>query len=327
MKLIVQIPCYNEEQTIAQTIADIPREIPGIETVEVLIIDDGCVDDTVANARAAGAEHVLSFAGNKGLAAGFSAGLHRAVELGADIVVNTDADNQYRGDCIPDLVRPVVEGRAEIVVGRRPIEDHPEFSWSKKKLQRLGSWVVSQVSQTEVSDATSGFRAYSREAAQRLTVISGFTYTHETLIQAGRSNMTVTEVPIQVNRQTRPSRLFKSIPQYIRKSVMTILRIYTLYQPMTLFFIIGSVFMLVALTIGGRFLYYYLGGNGSGHIQSLLLGAVLGIVAVQIWVVGIVADLIAANRKIMQEILYQTRRSTNPMEQPLSAHRREAFEE
>lgn len=308
MKLIVQIPCYNEEQTIAATIADIPRAIPGIDEIEILIIDDGCVDDTVANARAAGAEHILSFPGNKGLAAGFSAGLQRAVELGADIIVNTDADNQYCGDCIPDLVRPIIEGRAEIVVGSRPIEEHPEFSWSKKKLQRLGSWVVRRVSQTNVSDATSGFRAYSREAAQRLTVISGFTYTHETLIQAGRSNMTVAEVPIRINRQTRPSRLFKSIPQYIRKSILTILRIYTLYQPLTFFFTIGALFVLAALALGGRFLYYYFAGNGAGHLQSLLLAAVLGIVGVQIWVVGIVADLIAANRKILQEVLYQTRR-------------------
>jgi hypothetical protein len=196
-----------------------------------------------------------------------------------------------------------------VVVGCRPIEDHPEFSWIKKKLQRLGSWVVRQVSQTDVSDATSGFRAYSREAAQRLTVVSGFTYTHETLIQAGRSNMTVAEVPIGVNRQTRPSRLFKSIPEYISRSLTTILRIYTLYQPLTFFFVMGAVFVLVALGIGGRFLYYYMQGDGAGHIQSLILGAVCGIVGVQIWVVGVVADLIAANRKITQEILYQTRRA------------------
>ena len=309
LKLIVQIPCYNEEQTVAQTIADIPRDIPGIESVEILIVNDGCVDNTVVNALTAGADHVVSFPGNKGLAAAFAAGLQRSLELGADIIVNTDADNQYHGACIPDLVRPIVEGCADMVVGCRPITDHPEFSWIKKKLQRLGSWVVRQVSQTHVSDATSGFRAYSREAAQRLTVVSPFTYTHETLIQAGNSNMTVTEVPVGVNRQTRPSRLFRSIPQYIRKSVMTILRIYTLYQPLTFFFIIGAVLVLASLGIGGRFLYYFLAGAGAGKVQSLILGAVLGIIGVQIWVVGILADLIAANRKISQEILYQLRRN------------------
>lgn len=319
LKLIVQIPCYNEEATVAQTIADIPREIPGIDEVEILIIDDGCTDETVSNALDAGADHVVSFSGNKGLALAFSAGLQRAVELGADIIVNTDADNQYRGSCIPDLVLPIIEGRADMVVGCRPIEDHPEFSWLKKKLQRLGSWVVRRVSQTEISDATSGFRAYSREAAQRLTVVSGFTYTHETLIQAGRSNMNVTEVPIQVNRQTRPSRLFKSIPQYIRKSVMTILRIYTVYQPLTFFFVIGAVLVLAALGIGGRFLYYYMIGAGAGKIQSLILGAVLGIVGVQIWVVGVLADLIAANRKISQQILYQVRRNGIPSENEAAA--------
>lgn len=308
MKLIVQIPCYNEEQTIGQTLADIPREVPGVDEVETLIIDDGCSDGTVEAACEAGADHVLSFAGNKGLAAAFSAGLDESIRLGADIIVNTDADNQYRGECIPDLIEPILQGRADMVVGCRPIDEHPEFSWLKKKLQRLGSWVVRRLSQTDVSDATSGFRAYSRGAAQRLTVISPFTYTHETLIQAGRSNMTVAEVPIEVNRQTRPSRLFTSIPEYVARSLTTILRIYTLYQPLTFFFTIGALFILVALGIGGRFLYYYLQGNGAGHVQSLLLGGVLGIVGVQVWVVGVLADLIAANRKITQEILYQVRR-------------------
>lgn len=311
MRLVVQIPCYNEEETIGQTIADIPGDIPGIDSVEVLIINDGSTDNTIEAARAAGADHVISFTGNKGLAAAFAAGLEKALDLGADIIVNTDADNQYQGECIPDLIRPIQEGQADLVVGCRPIEDIPEFSWLKKRLQRLGSWVVRQVSQTNISDATSGFRAYSREAAQRLTVISGFTYTHETLIQAGRSNMIVTEVPIQVNPATRPSRLFRSIPEYLKRSLSTILRIYTLYEPLAFFTRAGTVLLGVAAIIGIRFLYFFFAGNGAGHVQSLIFAAVLAIMGFQMWVLGIVADLIAANRKLMQEMLYRSRSESN----------------
>jgi len=307
MKLIVQIPCYNEEQTVAQTLRDIPRHIPGVDSVEVLIIDDGSEDATVDRALAAGADHVISFARNKGLAAAFNAGLDEALRLGADIIVNTDADNQYRGDCIPDLVRPVIAGEADVVVGARPINDIEDFSWLKKRLQRLGSWLVRKVSATQVSDATSGFRAYSRRAAMRLTVVSDFTYTHETLIQAGRSGMAVAEVPIQTNRNTRPSRLFKSIPGYIARSLGTIGRIYTLYRPLAFFTVIAVTLFALGLALGGRYLYFYFTGQGAGHVQSVIISGVLMMLGMQAFVVGIVADLIAANRKLMQDTLSRVR--------------------
>lgn len=310
MKLVVQIPCYNEEDTIQETIADIPRKIAGVDAVEILIIDDGSEDNTCEVARAAGADHVISFTGNKGLAAAFSAGLERAVDLGADIVVNTDGDNQYRGECIRDLIAPIQRGEADLVVGVRPIEDIEDFSWLKKRLQRLGSWVVRKVSSTDVSDATSGFRAYSREAAQRLTVVSNFTYTHETLIQAGRSNMIVREVPIKTNPKTRPSRLFTSIPEYLTRSLQTILRIYTVYEPLAFFVSLGSVFLIAAALIGARFLYYFFAGSGSGHIQSLIFAAILAIIGFQMWVLGILADLIASNRKLSQDVLYKLRKES-----------------
>ncbi len=301
MKLIVQIPCLNEEQTLPQTIADIPREIEGIDTVEVLVIDDGSTDRTVEVARECGADHVISFAQNRGLAAAWSAGIDRALQLGADIIVNTDADNQYQGGSIPDLVRPIVEGRADMVVGARPIEDIEHFSWTKKRLQRLGSWLVRKVSATTISDATSGFRAYSRAAALRLSVVSAFTYTHETLIQAGRSGLAVTEVPIRTNPKTRESRLFKSIPEYIRRSVNTIVRIYALYEPMALFSTVGAVLGLAALALGVRYLYFVGIGEGKGHVQSVIVAAVLLMLAGQSYVLGMLADLIAANRKLIQD--------------------------
>ncbi len=307
MKLIVQIPCLNEEATIGQTIADIPRQIPGIDRVEVLIIDDGSTDATVAAALAAGADHYISFAGNRGLAAAFAAGLEEALRLGADIIVNTDADNQYAGSCIPDLIRPILEHKADLVVGARPIEQIEEFSWVKKRLQRLGSWLVRKVSATTVSDATSGFRAYSRRAAMQLTVVSGFTYTHETLIQAGRSGLAVVEVPIRTNPKTRESRLFKSIPQYIARSLNTILRIYALYRPMALFNVIAAVLMIAGLALAVRYLVYWALGEGKGHVQSVIAAALLIMLAGQALVIGVLADLIAANRKLIQETLSRVR--------------------
>jgi len=309
MKLIVQIPCYNEEQTIATTIADIPREAAGVDSVEVLIIDDGSTDATVDRAVEAGADHVIGFAQNRGLAAAFNAGLDEAVRLGADIVVNTDGDNQYCGHCIPDLVAPIVHGEADIVVGARPIEHIEDFSWLKKRLQRLGSWVVRQVSATQVSDATSGFRAYSRTVALRLTVVSDFTYTVETLIQAGRSNTSVAEVPIQTNRKTRESRLFRSMPHYIWNSVVTMLRIYALYAPLKFFSTVAALLFVPGFGVALRFLYFYLSGDRTGHVQSLILAAILMLLGFQMAVVGFLADLFGASRKLMQEVLYQVKRS------------------
>ncbi len=307
MKLIVQIPCLNEEGTIAETIADIPREIAGIDAVEVLIIDDGSNDATIEVALAAGADHYISFAHNRGLAAAFSAGLEESLRLGADVIVNTDADNQYAGSSIPDLVRPIVDREADLVLGARPIDEIQEFSWVKKRLQRLGSWLVRKVSATTISDATSGFRAYSRRAAMKLTVVSGFTYTHETLIQAGRSGLHVGEVPIRTNPKTRESRLFKSIPQYINKSVNTILRIYALYQPMALFNVVAGVLLIAGFALGVRYLAYWAMGEGKGHIQSVIIAALLIMLGGQALVVGILADLIAANRKLTQEMLSRVR--------------------
>ncbi|MEA3400292.1 MAG: glycosyltransferase family 2 protein [Armatimonadota bacterium] len=309
MKLIVQIPCYNEEGTIARTIEDIPRHIAGVDSVEVLIIDDGSSDRTVERALKAGADHLIGFAQNRGLAAAFNAGLDEAVKLGADVIVNTDGDNQYRGECIPDLVGPIVRGEADVVVGARPIDKIEDFSWLKKRLQRLGSWLVRKVSATDVSDATSGFRAFSRQAAVRLTVVSSFTYTHETLIQAGRSGMAVAEVPVRTNERTRPSRLFKSIPEYIARSLSTIGRIYTLYQPFTFFSIIAALLFCVGAALAGRYAYYYAMGQGGGHVQSVLASGVLVILAMQAFIVGIVADLIAANRKLLQDLLARLRQA------------------
>lgn len=307
-KLIVQIPCFNEEATIARTIADIPRQVPGFDCVEVLVVDDGSEDRTVEAARQAGAEHVVSFAQNRGLAAAFAAGLEASLQQGADAIVHTDADNQYRGDCIPALVAPIVAGQADIVVGVRPIVAHPEFSWAKKRLQRLGSWVVRRLSRTDVADVTSGFRAYNREAALRLTVLSDFTYTHETLIQAGRTGLAVAQVPIEVNLKTRPSRLFGSIPQYIGRSLATIMRVYAVYQPLRLFAGMGLALFAGGLLLGLRYLYLAGIGQGKGHVQSVVLAGVLVILGFQAAMLGLLADLIGANRKLLQETLYRVRR-------------------
>ena len=308
MKLLVQIPCLNEEATLPQTVADVPREIPGIDEVRVLVIDDGSTDRTVEVAQQCGVDHILSFTSNKGLATAFAAGLDMCLRLGADIIVHTDADNQYRGDDIPKLIRPILEGKADLVVGCRPIEDMEDFSWLKKRLQRLGSWVVRQVSATNVPDAASGFRAYSREAALRLNVVLDFTYTLETLIQAGRSDLTVAHVPIRANPKTRESRLFHGNLEYVLRSLNTILRIYVLYRPLRAFVTAGALLCLPALALAIRFLYFYLTGSGSGHVQSLMLAAVLMILGFQLGVFGMIADLLAANRKLSQDTLYRLRR-------------------
>jgi glycosyltransferase involved in cell wall biosynthesis len=308
MKLIIQIPCFNETATLAETVRDLPREIPGVDRVEVLVIDDGSTDGTSELARSIGVDHVVRFAQNRGLAKGFMAGLDACLRLGADVIVNTDADNQYCAADIPELVRPIIEGRTDIVVGDRQVENVAHFSKTKKKLQRFGSWVVRLASNTNIPDATSGFRAISREAAQRLFVTSEFTYTLETIIQAGQAHLSVSAVPIRTNPKTRESRLFRSIPQYLRRSASTILRIYTMYRPLKAFFLFASLLFFTGTGLGLRFLYYHFTETKTGHVQSLILTAILVISAFMVLLVGLLADLVAANRKILEDVLMRLRR-------------------
>lgn len=308
MKLIIQIPCYNEEKTLPQTVADLPKKIEGVDSIELLIIDDGSTDRTVEVAKACGVNHVVSFKQNKGLAAGFMAGLDAGLHLGADIIVNTDADNQYCGADIERLVQPILQGQYDIVIGSRPIDDIDQFSRRKKFLQHLGSWVVRIASDTDCPDAPSGFRAYSREAALRLNVINRYTYTLETIIQAGRSNMAITSVPIRTNPDTRKSRLFKSMTAYIRRSSSTIVRSFMMYKPLKFFAALGAVLFLIGIIIAVRFFALYVGGAGRGHVQSLILSAILILLGAQSFIAGLQADLVAANRRILEEIQYRVRK-------------------
>jgi len=307
-KLIVQIPCLNEALTLPATLADIPKTIPGIDAVEILIIDDGSRDGTAEVALAHGAHHVVQFTHRRGLAAAFAAGLDACVKLGADFIVNTDGDNQYAGADIPKLLAPLLEGQADMVIGDRNIQDHHSMSPTKKRLQRVGSWVVRQVSNTQVPDTTSGFRAYTREAALRLSIVSDFSYTLETIIQAGKKKMAVAHVPIATNRSTRASRLFGSTWTYIKASAATIVRIYAMYEPLKVFGILGLLVFAGGLSGALRFIYFYLSGTGWGHVQSLVLSAVLMIVGFQIALIGLVADVISGNRKLLEDILYRVRR-------------------
>ncbi|HEX3905530.1 MAG TPA: glycosyltransferase family 2 protein [Polyangia bacterium] len=309
LKLIIQIPCFNEATTLPGTLADLPRAIEGFAAIETLIIDDGSSDDTSSVARAHGVHHVVRLPQNRGLARAFSVGVDACLRLGADVVVNTDADNQYRGADIPALVRPILEGRAEMVVGDRQVMTIPQFSWTKRRLQRLGSWVVRRASDTEIPDVTSGFRAMSREAALRLFVHDDYTYTLETLIQAGRTRLPLAHVPITTNPITRPSRLISSIPNYIWRQAATILRITTMYRPLRTFGAVALLLFLIGLGAAGRFLYFYLREPlRSGHIQSLIFGAIAIIVAFQVLLFGMVADLVAANRRILEDLLLRVRR-------------------
>jgi glycosyltransferase involved in cell wall biosynthesis len=308
MKLIVQIPCFNEADTLPAVVERIPREIEGIDVVEVLIIDDGSSDDTVEVARRCGVDHVVRHVQNRGLAAAFMTGLDACVSQGADIIVNTDGDGQYEGRCIPDLVRPIVEGDYEMVVGERPIEEIAHFSPTKKWLQRAGSRFVEWISGIDVPDATSGFRALSRDVALKLNISSRFTYTLESLIQCGDRQIAVTSVPIETRSQTRPSRLFKGTAHYIWLSLWAILRITTWHAPLRLFWPLGAVFTVVGLLIGLRFLVDYFTVGGAGHIQSLLLAAILLMVGVQVILTGLVADMVATNRRANEELLYRSRR-------------------
>lgn len=302
MKLVIQIPCYNEEETIGITLSGLPRKLPGIDTVQWLVIDDGCTDRTVEMALANGVDHIVRLPRNQGLSRAFTAGLEASIAVDADIIVNIDADNQYCADDIPTLIEPIISGKAEIVIGARPISQIREFSIIKKMLQRLGSWVVRLASNTDIPDATSGFRAFSRSAAMGLNVFNEYTYTLETLIQAGQKGMAITSVPVRTNECLRPSRLVKSVPYYIGQSILTILRISMTYRPLKFFAVPGLVSFSLGMAIGLRFLYYYVAYDGAGHVQSVILSALLLGIGFFLIVVAMVADLISVNRKLLEKV-------------------------
>lgn len=308
MKLIIQIPCYNEAETLEIALNDLPKAIDGIDEIEYLIVNDGSTDKTVEVALNWGVHHVVNFTRNKGLAKGFMAGLNACLEYGADIIVNTDADNQYCGADVETIVRPILDGRADIVVGERPIDQTAHFSWLKKKLQHFGSWVVRKASRTDIPDAPSGFRAFSREAALRMNVINDYTYTLETIVQAGRNKMAIVSVPIRTNGELRPSRLFGSMFGYIKKSMLTIIRAFLMYRPLQFFATLGTIILLFGLGIGIRFLIYFASGEGAGHIQSLILSSMMIILGVMTGIVGMQADIIAGNRKLLEDIQYHVRK-------------------
>lgn len=302
MKLIIQIPCYNEAETLGVALSALPREVAGFDSVEWLIIDDGSTDATVDVALAHGVDHIVRHPRNQGLARGFMNGLQACLAHGADVIVNTDADNQYQADDIPALTAPILAGKAEMVIGARPIEAIEHFSLMKKLLQKLGSWVVRVASHTDVADAPSGFRALSRDAARQLVVFNDYTYTLETIIQAGQKNMAIVSVPVRVNGDLRPSRLVKSIPSYIQRSIGTIVRVFVIYRPFRFFGTIGIVLFTIGFLIGVRFLFKYFAGEGVGHVQSLILASSLLVIGFHTILIAFVADLLAANRKLLEEI-------------------------
>jgi glycosyltransferase involved in cell wall biosynthesis len=309
MKLVIQIPCLNEEATLPQTLADLPREVEGFDTVEWLVIDDGSTDGTADVARECGVDHLVRFGQNKGLAVAFQAGLDAALKLGADVIVNTDADNQYVARDIERLVAPILAHEADMVVGDRQVRRNEEFSRSRKVLQLWGSWVVRQASGTDIADTTSGFRAYNREAALRLNVVSRFSYTLETIIQAGKSDLAVAHVPIRTNRKTRESRLFSSTPQYLVRSIETILRVYAMYEPLRVFLWLAALVGVAGLALFGRFAWFYFTQPGpTGHVQSLIVAAALLVFAVQLAVLGVLADLLRANRVLSERTLNRVRK-------------------
>lgn len=308
MKLIIQIPCYNEAETLEIALNELPKQIDGVDEIEYLIINDGSDDDTEKVALDWGVHYIVHFKRNLGLAKGFLAGIDLALRHGADIIVNTDADNQYCGADIEKLIRPILDREADIVIGERPIEDNAEFSYIKKKLQRFGSFVVRLASKTDIPDAPSGFRAYSRKAAMRVNVHNEYTYTLETIVQAGRNKMAITSVPVKTNPELRKSRLMHSIFDYVKKSMLTILRAVLMYRPLRVFTLLGSIAIAGGFVIGIRFLIFYFQGNGGGHTQSLILAAMLIIIGSQTFVTGLQADIISANRKLLEDIQYRVKK-------------------
>jgi glycosyltransferase involved in cell wall biosynthesis len=308
LKLIIQIPCLNERDTLAQTIADLPRRIDGIDEIEVLIIDDGSTDGTSEKAVELGVHHIVRFPQNRGLAAAFTAGIDASLRLGADVIVNTDADNQYRGSDIPKLVAPILIGEAEFVIGDRQTDTIAHFSPVKKVLQRLGSGVVRRLSATKVNDSPSGFRAISRKAALQLFVHNRFTYTLETVIQAGRHGLAVSSVTVQTNPQTRESRLFKSIPNYLRRAGAVMFRAYAMYRPVQMFALLSILLFVFGMAMGARFVYYYFTGGGAGHIQSVVVGTGAILLAFLVGLVAMLAELLAANRRLLEELIMRVRR-------------------
>ncbi|MDE5863604.1 MAG: glycosyltransferase family 2 protein [Lachnospiraceae bacterium] len=308
MKLIIQIPCLNEAETLEIALNDLPKKIDGVDEIEYLIINDGSTDNTVEVAKKWGVHHVVTFKKNKGLAKGFMAGLDACLRAGADIIVNTDADNQYCGADIEKLVRPIIEGRADIVIGERPIDDTEHFSPLKKKLQHIGSWTVRVASNSQIPDAPSGFRAYSREAAMRMNVVNQYTYTLETIIQAGHDKIPMESVPIRTNPELRKSRLFHSMFGYVKKSMVTIIRSFMMYKPLKFFGSIGIILFLIGLIIGIRYLVFFFTGGATGHIQSLILSSTLMMLGCMTGIIGLQADIIAANRKILEDVQYHVRK-------------------
>ncbi len=308
MKLIIQIPCLNEADTLEIALNDLPKSIEGIDEIEYLIINDGSVDNTVEVARNWGVNYIVSFIRNKGLAKGFMAGIDACLRNGADIIVNTDADNQYCGADIEKLIKPILDGKAEVVIGERPIDSTEHFSPLKKKLQHFGSFVVRIASSTDIPDAPSGFRAFSRDAAMHLNVMNNYTYTLETIVQAGRTNMAITSVPVRTNGELRKSRLFHSMGAYVKRSMITIIRAFMMYRSLTFFSILGMIPFLTGIVIMIRFLVYFFMGAGNGHIQSLIFGSTFIMLGFMTFVVGLQADVIANNRKLLEDIQYRVRR-------------------
>lgn len=308
MKLIIQIPCYNEAMHLPVTLKELPRQVNGFDSVEWLIINDGSTDETAEVAKANGVDHVISLTKNQGLAKGFQAGIDACIKLGADVIVNTDADNQYNAGDIEKLVAPILQGTADYVIGARPIEEIKHFSFSKKILQKIGSWVVRTISNTDIPDAPSGFRAISKNTALKLNVFNEYTYTLETIIQAGQKNMAICSVPIRVNRDLRPSKLVKSIPSYLKKSILTIIRIFVVYKPFRFFMTIGAILFGLGFLIGLRFLYFYFTEQGQGHVQSVILAGALLAMGFQTMLIAFIADLLSVNRKLLEDLQFRLKK-------------------